>query len=61
MMSLASSVTSPAVVAVTAIVDLERGQYGVGQATLGADLIALISTLRFLDPALAMVLTATRF
>ena len=28
---------------------------------MGADLIALISTLRFLDPALVMVLTATRF
>ena len=28
---------------------------------MGADFIALISTLRFLDPALVMVLTATRF
>lgn len=46
-----------------AIVDLGEAQYGVarGQVRRGADMVALVSTLRFLDAVLAMALTATRF
>jgi hypothetical protein len=62
-MSLVSSVASPVVAVVTAIVDLERGQCSAVQVGqwMGADFVALVSTLRFLDPALAKVLTTTCF
>ena len=61
MMSLASSVASPPVVVVMAIVDLGGVSVRCKLGSRDADIVSLISILRFVVPALAMVLTVMRF
>ena len=54
---------SPAVVVIMVFIDLGRssGQCRLSRTMEGADIVALISILHFLDPALVMVLSAAHF